>query len=28
LVIDTTGRTVDDVVREIVARYASAIGVG
>jgi CMP/dCMP kinase len=28
LVIDTTGRTVADVVREIVARYASAIGVG
>ena len=28
LVIDTTGRTVDDVVLEIVARYASAIGVG
>ena len=28
LVLDTTGRTVDDVVREIVARYASAIGVG
>jgi cytidylate kinase len=28
LVIDTTGRSVDDVVAEIVARFESAVGAG